>query len=270
MYGLGVYILTDSKSGRFYVGSSQDVDKRILRHIKDLNNGNHHCLNFQTLWSPKAKFRIEFIPCESREEAYQIEDALLDEWKDDPRLLNIGKRAIGGDNFSRHPNVKTIRQRIEKSISQYHESLGPEGRRIKYGKSGSENGMYGRTHSVEARKKMSESASRPENLERFVSMTKAWNQTDKFKKLSSERAKLRTGERNTFYGKHHSEETKAKLRAGRLGKVSSPEQQREVEIDGRRYISLSNAARELKISPPLLMYRLKSEKPHYASYRYIS
>jgi hypothetical protein len=39
----------------------------------------------------------------------------------------------------------------------------------------------------------------------------------------SELAKLRIGEKNPFYGKTHSEETKAKLRQNRLGSTHSEE-----------------------------------------------
>lgn len=47
--------------------------------------------------------------------------------------------------------------------------------------------------------------------------------SDEHKKLISDYAKERTGDKNSFYGKHHSEETIEKIRSKNIGRKDSPE-----------------------------------------------
>ena len=62
---------------------------------------------------------------------------------------------------------------------------------------GETNGMYGKNHTEESKKKMSENQKLNFNEER--------------RKEISVRASLRTGEKNSMYGRKHSEETKRKI-----------------------------------------------------------
>ena len=70
--------------------------------------------------------------------------------------------------------------------------------------------MYGKHHSEEARKKMSDA-------HKGKSMSE-----EHYKKLS----KAFKGEKNPFYGKHHSEETCKKMSMTRLGKKRGPYKKR--------------------------------------------
>ena len=88
--------------------------------------------------------------------------------------------------------------------------------------SGENNPMYGKHHTDETRAQISEAHKR-ENLsdETIAKMSAA----QKGKKASPEtKAKLsaaKKGEKNHFYGKHHSEETKAKLREKALARAAA-------------------------------------------------
>ncbi len=94
--------------------------------------------------------------------------------------------------------------------------------------SGERNPMYGKTHTEEARAKISE-AHKKENLseETLAKMSDA----QKGKKASPEtKAKLsasRKGEKNHFYGKHHSEATKQILREKALARAAAKKAAKE-------------------------------------------
>ena len=73
-----------------------------------------------------------------------------------------------------------------------------------------------------------------------------------------ERARKRMLENNPFKGKHHTEESKEKMRLAKLGKPSK--RKRKVIIDGIEYESVANAMQELKISTKKLYKLLDREK----------
>ena len=85
------YILTHVKSGCFYVGSSGDAYRRKLSHLETLRKNIHHNVKLQQLYNDDADVTFTFYLTDTREEAYGYEQQLLDENKDNPKLLNIAK-----------------------------------------------------------------------------------------------------------------------------------------------------------------------------------
>ena len=75
-------------------------------------------------------------------------------------------------------------------------------------------------------------------------------------KLSASFSK-RIGEKNSFYGRHHSEETKKKLSESRKGKI--PTNSKKVEYNGVIYDSAGICARELNMSQMTVCYRCRKE-----------
>lgn len=268
MSTLGTYVLTDAKTRKFYVGSSKDIEKRIERHIRDLNMEEHHCLPLQSLWNKHSRLIETVFPTETREEAYELEQDLINRNLDSPSLLNVGMGVRGGDNLTRNPEREAILEKIRASLKTTIALMTPLERKLLYGKNGAANGMFGRTHSEETRRKISEINSRPENASRSKKRLAALVKTSDYRQKCSARAKLRTGEKNTFFGKHHTDDTKAILREKCKGIL--PPTLRPVVIDGNRYLYLTDASRKLGISPALLVYRLQSAKEKYSSYQYLT
>jgi hypothetical protein len=108
--------------------------------------------------------------------------------------LYIHYNNSGGDTLTNHPEKENIKQ-ITKTINDNFSKMTSEEKKNKYGKSGEKNGMFGKTHSEEARKNISEKnkGKTPKNLGNPCS--------DETKKKISEFAKTRTGNKNSFYKK---------------------------------------------------------------------
>ena len=43
----GIYLISNSKNGKVYVGSSKNIEKRKKQHFKDLENNTHHSVKLQ-------------------------------------------------------------------------------------------------------------------------------------------------------------------------------------------------------------------------------
>jgi len=85
-------------------------------------------------------------------------------------------------------------------------------------------------------------------------------------KLSKMRKNKNTGEKNPFFGKHHTEETKEKIREKRCGII--PTNAKEIIIDDITYISITEAGRQLNICTPTILWRLNSKNPKFNNYKY--
>jgi group I intron endonuclease len=75
----------------------------------------------------------------------------------------------------------------------------------------------------------------------------------------------RSGINNSFFGKHHSEETKKKLSEKRKGK--KPPNITPVIIDNIVYESLAEASRQTGIPSPTILWRIKSKNIKYENYK---
>jgi group I intron endonuclease len=120
--------------------------------------------------------------------------------------------------------------------------------------------MYGKTHTEEARKKISE-------VNKGNTYCKGKKLSDETKQKLSEAAKLKTGEKNAFYGKHHSEETIQKIKEKSKGRL--PPNIIKISIDGNIYISISEASRQLNIPTPTILWRIKSQNSKFINYKYV-
>lgn len=260
MKKIGVYTLTDTKTRQFYVGSSQDIDRRLERHVRDLRAGEHHCHALQMRWNEGGRFKITIVPTETRQEAYTLENDIIQRFADSAQMLNVGLGVRGGDNLTRNPNREQIIRMIQKRLQAHMDKLTTLEKKILFGRVGERNGMFGRTHSVETRKQLSE-------LHRGNRHALGCKRSEEHRKRLSNIAKQRIGVLNPFYGKQHSQETKLKL--AEINKGQLPPNMRSVEVNRIVYPSLTEAGRKLDISTPLLLYRVQSSKSKYASYRYV-
>lgn len=263
---IGVYKISNILSGRYYIGYSTNIYRRFCTHRSKLKQKCHDNIFLQRAYNldGEDKFLYEIIhTCDTEEEAKEIELKYLTNLSIREYLYNLNFNNSGGDLLSNHPDKEKIREKILNSCSETISKMSTEERKQKYGKNGEKNGMFGKTHTEEVRKKLSEI-----NKGR-VCHNKGKKASDETrKKLSEFRKNKYIGEENPFFGKHHTEETKQKIREKNIGNI--PPNNKEITIDGFFYISMAEASRQLNIPVPTILWRLNSKNPKFESYKYHS
>lgn len=262
MKTVGVYTILDIFTGKFYVGSSKNMHRRIQNHWYNLRQNRHHNVYLQELFNENHAFSFIYFPTENRKEAYLLEQSLLTKHAENLLLLNIGLSVIGGDNLTRHPDREVIIEKIRIKSIEMMNGLTKEERKILFGKPGSLNPMYGKTHTAEVRKLISEVST---GNKYCLGLKRSPEQ----RKFLSEMAKGRIGAKNPFFGRHHSDETKQMLSEKMKSKNWLPTNSRSVSIDGNIYVSVTDAARKLNVSPALIIYRICSKLEKYKCYEYV-
>lgn len=87
------YQLTHVKTGDVYVGSTQDLYVRINKHMTRLEAGEHRSKSLQEAYDLCPEFRVDFCLAVDREDAYDMEQELLDGYRCHDSLLNIAMNA---------------------------------------------------------------------------------------------------------------------------------------------------------------------------------
>ena len=260
---IGVYKISNLVSDRYYIGYSKNINKRFRVHRCKLKNSCHDNIFLQRAYNldGEDKFIYEIIHrCNTEKEAKEIELQYLTDLTIRDKLYNLNYNNSGGDLLTNHPDKELIREKIIKSYTETISKMSCEERKEKYGKIGERNGMYGKTHTEEARKIFSE-------LHMGNTYTKGKKASEETKqKLSKMRKNKNTGEENPFFGKHHTEETKEKLREKIKG-TQSPSRI-SISIDNINYVSMTDASKKLSIPLPTILWRLNSKNPKFNNYKY--
>ena len=124
---IGVYAIVHVKSRKFYIGSSINVEKRLIQHRSKLNRGKHHCRHLQSAWNKHGGGAFEFIlkrHTDSEQECRSIEQAVLDAFFD--CSYNSKNAAVGGGtgdaNVMRRPDIanKVSKARTGMKFSAEH------------------------------------------------------------------------------------------------------------------------------------------------------
>ena len=260
---IGVYKISNTLSGRYYIGYSTNIYRRFCVHRSKLKQKCHDNIFLQRAYNldGEDKFVYEIIhTCDTEEEAKEIELKYLTNLSIREYLYNLNFNNSGGDLLKNHPDKEKIREKILNSCKETLNKMTPEERSQKYGKFGDKNGMYGKTHTEEVRKMNSE-------LKKGNTYCKGKKASEETRQKMSENAKLKIGDKNPFYGKHHSEETKQKIKE--KGKGRLPPNIIKILIDGNIYISITEAGRQLNIPVPTILWRLKSKNPKFDTYKYV-
>lgn len=125
---IAFYIIVHEESGKFYIGSTCDLKRRIQEHKYNLKSRTHPNSNLQKLYDDDKELKLKFLHLECRtiEEANKLEDEALKKSSSDPNLLNFSIHSSGGNGIPRHPNKEEIVKKITSSRKKNWEQLSEE------------------------------------------------------------------------------------------------------------------------------------------------
>ena len=99
---IGVYIIKNKITNKFYVGHSVDIYQRFNSHKSYLKRGIHHCIYLQRAWDKYGEDNFDFIIIKlynSELDSIELEQYYINNFKDS--LYNVADNAnFGGDLLS--------------------------------------------------------------------------------------------------------------------------------------------------------------------------
>lgn len=241
----GIYKIVNLKSGKFYLGSSKNIKRRWGIHKSALRNNRHHCVYLQRSWNKHGEqnFLFELIkemPNAVESELFNEEAKLILELNPQYNIGAVG----GGDNLTKNPNRNEIIRQIVVSTNEKVSKMTDQERKDTWGRPGDTNPNW----------KGGVSSPRCNDCGKLLGYGH---------KYCSHCSKL--GNRNSFYGKSHSQETIQHLKQINKGKL--PTNLRAVIIDGTTYPSVAEAARQIGVCNATILFRIKSK---YWDYKYVT
>lgn len=85
------YMFLNPITGEYYVGSTNNVRRRLNEHRNELTKGTHHCWKFQRAYNNNPNFEFRPVLTPTRQDAQNLEQNLIDEGWGDQKLLNVSK-----------------------------------------------------------------------------------------------------------------------------------------------------------------------------------
>lgn len=263
---IGVYKILNTINNKYYIGYSKDINNRFKKHKYSLLNLKHWNLLLQRSFNKYGFDNFEFIILHVYNTIKEAQDKELEYLSNiliRCELFNLHYNNSGGDLLSHHPNKKEICERISKTAKENIKNLSNYEYNIRFkGLHGEKNGMFGKTHTEEAKQKISEA-------QKLIVGDKRHNYGKKLSKehrknLSNSVKLLRIQEKNPFYGKHHTEENKKKMSERMIGNI--PVTRKAILINNIEYNSISQASKYLNINLSTISNRVKNIK--FENYKY--
>lgn len=189
-----IYSIASNVSGRKYIGSTVELDKRKDRHWRELKAGKHHNVFLQRHADKYGIDDLSFevileVAIDTREQLNDVEQSFINE---NVNGFNLGA-AGGGDLISNHPDRILIIERRSASQKNRLDSMPEEDKKLKWGQTGSDNGNWKGGISV-----------------KICPVCNATKIAPEYTTCSG--CRDRSGSNNPFYGKVHSQETIEYLR----------------------------------------------------------
>lgn len=270
---IGTYLLHNSDTGHTYVGSGVLI-KRYSDHQSLLKNNTHYNPKLQNAYNKHPNFDFIAVPTTNREEARDLEQAIINEYHGNPLLLNISidarycnsgqpmtdehKAKISQANKGRKPSPQTIEASVKahKGIPVKEET-----------KEKLRQANIGRQHTIEARQKMSiasKSAIRtnewrqnistslkgkipaPQTIEAMILANKTRIRTEEEiqKRSNIQRERMQDSEIKqrsvqALIGRPVSEETRRKISESNKGQICSQETKQKISTANQKPVSIN-------------------------------
>lgn len=270
-----IYKITNKENGKFYIGSTIDIAKRKRAHFRQLKKGEHHCFHLQRAYEKYGKESFELtykeIEVDNEDKLRLLEERYINYCWNSGKLYNVSKKGCGGDLISYHPKNKEFRELQSKINRDRYANLSDE-EKLRHSENlkSEKNPNYGHRWPKELRERVSrerkeyyrthENYIKGKTFEEVFGEEKA----KELKRRISERSKLKVGEKNSFYGRHHSDELKKRFSEKRKG--IKPTNCKKVLFNGNIYDSAHDCANALGINYLTVTYRCRE---HIYGFSYV-
>lgn len=237
---IAAYVFYNPDTKQAYVGSTKDALYREKKHLQALKNNRHPNYKFQLAYNRNPNFIFMYVHMNTRDEATEAEQKLIDEFYGLPFFLNIS-------NDARYCSVSHSEEsRLKMSLSHKGKKRTSEAiEKTRLANIGHKRNL-GRKHSEETRKKIS-----------LIS-------TGRTHVVSAEAREVM---RQKKLGRVLSDKHKKKLSEVAIGRKDSPEavrnkhlgnlyRSRKVIIDGIKYNSLGMASKAIGLTKTAIANRI--------------
>ena len=241
---IGIYRIKNLKNKKCYYGSSKNIEKRWRTHSNNLKNGKHHNAHLQRSWDKYGEDNFVFELVEECNETILLE--LEQKYLDLNPEFNIGIKSSGGDNLTKNPNKEDIVRRMTQSVRKRYELMSEDERKEKHSQPMDKNPNWKGGASFKY-------------CECGVKISPTNN--------SCINCRDKSGNKNPFFGKQHTEETKKRLSEKRKGTYNG-EQNIPIIIDNVEYRSAGEASKILNIPMVTIRWRVKSKNKKFDNYKY--
>lgn len=145
-----LYIIKHIPTGKFYVGQTISLGRRISHHFGSLKNNKHACYRLQNLFNESSEndFMFKYTIINNDKERIDLEEYILKKYSNSSSLLNT---VINGGTWIHERNSERVEE-FSKKISESSKA-----------RVGELNSFYGKNHSDESKQKMRESKIGSEN-----------------------------------------------------------------------------------------------------------
>lgn len=264
-----LYRIEFVSTDKFYIGSTKNFLRRKERHLSSLRHNKHPNIRVQKLFNKVGEANTKFIKVREYKEEVSLrkaEQRLLNKFIGSDCCLNIGDSSIGGNNISWNPKRKEIL--LDRYVAQMNmiSSLSKEERASIYDRKGHKNGMFGKQHSKEAKKKISKA-------NKGRSINAGIPKSDEHRKNISAAAKKTSREFNIYKSLlRKSTQQKLLKKLSDLNKLrfkdpnNLPTNRLRVKINNTIYESASKAAKAVGCAVATIRNRIMSGKFSHYSY----
>lgn len=206
-----VYAITNSVNGKKYIGITNDITRRFRQHKSQLKYGKHPNVKLQRAYNKYGQDKFDFSVLEelecSKKELADREIYYISKYDSCDNGYNL---TYGGDNYGNNVITEKTKQLLRTVKLGYKESEETKKRKSIAMKNCSD---------MEERKKRSSKILRDlwktkEFREKMAKLNKGNTYTLGHHMSEEQKSKLsemRKGEKNPFYGKSHTDETKQLL-----------------------------------------------------------
>lgn len=149
----GVYVIMPQDLVWVYIGSSSSISRRLAEHFYLLRHQKHDKHEMQVDFTDDVKFVYLYQLCEDRDQAYALEQTIIELFANHPGLLNVATDAkspwIRGEEYV-HPlkglnRPNDVKRKISLVVKSQYEN-------------GRVSPMSGRKHTEETKRTMAEKA----------------------------------------------------------------------------------------------------------------